>query len=223
MICKIEGCTNQIKSDSFSGFCQVHRGFTQNQCGIDGCEAYLTGGSTGPCPKHRPVCIVDECETPLRADNTIGYCRPHRDLSPDRKAAQHENYILNREDRIKGHHENYLLNREDRIKNAVVWRKNNPERFKEINLKKEQTRRARKANGFVELIDLFSVWCRDAGLCFLCGFPADKTNWWLEHVVPLSRGGEHSYANVAVSHSECNRRKHNKLLEEFMLEEKSNL
>jgi 5-methylcytosine-specific restriction endonuclease McrA len=29
----------------------------------------------------------------------------------------------------------------------------------------------------------------------------------MDHVVPLARGGDHLYSNVAVSHPLCNRRK----------------
>lgn len=56
------------------------------------------------------------------------------------------------------------------------------------------------------------VWERDGGVCHICHEPADPTNWHLEHVVPLARGGEHSYANTAVSHPACNLRKGTKLL-----------
>jgi 5-methylcytosine-specific restriction endonuclease McrA len=31
--------------------------------------------------------------------------------------------------------------------------------------------------------------------------------WDLDHVIPLSKGGEHSYDNVQVTHPSCNRKK----------------
>lgn len=51
------------------------------------------------------------------------------------------------------------------------------------------------------------VWDRDGGLCHVCGLPCDEHDWHMDHVVPLARGGEHSYRNVAVSHPLCNLRK----------------
>ena len=51
--------------------------------------------------------------------------------------------------------------------------------------------------------------------------PGRPTNWALEHIFPLQpinkhdeySGGEHSYANTAVSHhAPCNASKHNKLI-----------
>jgi 5-methylcytosine-specific restriction endonuclease McrA len=44
----------------------------------------------------------------------------------------------------------------------------------------------------------------------------DPANWHLDHVVPLSRGGEHSYANVQVAHPFCNLSKGPRLIEHQM-------
>lgn len=38
----------------------------------------------------------------------------------------------------------------------------------------------------------------------------------LEHVMPLSRGGSHTFDNTALACHSCNTRKHNKTVEEFM-------
>ena len=56
------------------------------------------------------------------------------------------------------------------------------------------------------------VFERDAGVCMECwaqGFPgiADPANWHLDHIIPLKRNGEHSYANVQVTHPACNLKK----------------
>jgi 5-methylcytosine-specific restriction endonuclease McrA len=47
------------------------------------------------------------------------------------------------------------------------------------------------------------LWQRDGGMCHLCLRPVEG-GWHLDHVIPLSRGGKHSYANCAVSHPRCN-------------------
>lgn len=72
-------------------------------------------------------------------------------------------------------------------------------------------RRARRLSQFVEHVDLAVVWARDRGICHICSQPADPADWHLEHKVPLSRGGEHSYENTAVSHPSCNKSKGAKL------------
>lgn len=68
----------------------------------------------------------------------------------------------------------------------------------------EASRRARKKGQFVERVSRSVVWNRDGGICHVCGLIANPDGWELDHVVPISRGGEHSYANTAVSHPKCN-------------------
>jgi hypothetical protein len=68
----------------------------------------------------------------------------------------------------------------------------------------EAARRAQKLGQFVEYVDPAVVWARDSGICHICQTDADPDDWHLEHVVALVNGGEHSYANTAVSHPFCN-------------------
>lgn len=84
------------------------------------------------------------------------------------------------------------------------WRTANPDATADI----AAVRRARiRRAPVVERIYRADVWERDGGICHLCGLPADPSGWHLEHVIPIARGGEHSYRNVAVSHPICNARK----------------
>ena len=56
----------------------------------------------------------------------------------------------------------------------------------------------------VERIYRRKVYDRDGGVCYLCRQPVEFAAMHLEHVIPLSKGGEHSYANVRTSCSGCN-------------------
>jgi len=58
------------------------------------------------------------------------------------------------------------------------------------------------------------VYRRDHGRCGLCGRFVARSAFEVDHVRPLAKGGEHSYANVQVSHPLCNRRKRDSVLEE---------
>jgi 5-methylcytosine-specific restriction endonuclease McrA len=40
----------------------------------------------------------------------------------------------------------------------------------------------------------------------------EGSSWHLDHIVPIARGGGHTWENVAVSHATCNIRKGAKLL-----------
>jgi len=82
----------------------------------------------------------------------------------------------------------------------AAWAKANPDKCRD----KMARRRALKRGVFVEPVSRAEVFERDRGICHLCGKKVDPKNWHLDHIVPLSQGGEHSYRNVAVSHPRCN-------------------
>ena len=47
------------------------------------------------------------------------------------------------------------------------------------------------------------------GVCGICGEDVDPLDYELDHTMPLSLGGEHSFDNVTVAHRDCNQHKHN--------------
>lgn len=53
------------------------------------------------------------------------------------------------------------------------------------------------------------IYERDGGKCHLCGKKCDPRKWHLDHLIPLSLGGEHTRKNVAVSCPRCNDSKGN--------------
>lgn len=66
-------------------------------------------------------------------------------------------------------------------------------------------RRAREAAAFVEHVDPALVFSSAAGVCGICHAPIAGTDkWHVDHILPLSRGGAHSYANTQPAHAFCN-------------------
>lgn len=68
------------------------------------------------------------------------------------------------------------------------------------------------------------VFERDEWICHLCNTLIDRhrrgDDWMratLDHVVPLSRGGTHTYENTAAAHWICNMEKGNSLPGEYRL------
>jgi hypothetical protein len=62
------------------------------------------------------------------------------------------------------------------------------------------------------------VFERDGYTCYLCGLPLDMTSTMpayfsatVDHVVPLSRGGQDNLSNVRAAHLICNMRKSNRV------------
>lgn len=72
-------------------------------------------------------------------------------------------------------------------------------------------RRARLRGAMVEMVNPLQVFERDGWVCGICELSVDPELRWpepgsvsLDHVVPLSLGGSHSYGNVRCAHLYCN-------------------
>jgi hypothetical protein len=84
--------------------------------------------------------------------------------------------------------------------------------------------RARRYGVLTEPVRREEVYARDAWTCGLCGTPIDPALAWphpksatMDHVVPLSRGGAHTYLNVQAAHLMCNSAKGSALPGELRL------
>jgi 5-methylcytosine-specific restriction endonuclease McrA len=63
----------------------------------------------------------------------------------------------------------------------------------------------------VTTVDRERVAARDGWRCGICGGLVTRETWSLDHIVPLSKGGEHTYENVQLAHLGCNSRKGNRI------------
>lgn len=57
---------------------------------------------------------------------------------------------------------------------------------------------------FVEHVDRLILARRDNWRCHICSGRVTRKNWSIDHLVALTRGGEHSYKNTALAHRSCN-------------------
>ena len=81
-------------------------------------------------------------------------------------------------------------------------------------------RKAAERAAIVESVDPFKVFDRDGWLCRLCGVatPRGKRGTChpdapeLDHIVPLAKGGDHSYRNVQCACRRCNGLKSDRLV-----------
>lgn len=97
------------------------------------------------------------------------------------------------------------------------WRENNRDRARARARKGNSLRKALVAGATVEAVDPQRVFELDGWRCHLCGRKIDRRLRWphvksasLDHVVPLSKGGAHSYENCRASHYGCNAAKCNR-------------
>ncbi|MFJ5103188.1 HNH endonuclease [Streptomyces sp. NPDC088554] len=96
-------------------------------------------------------------------------------------------------------------NRERKAENNRRWYEENPDAYRAIQRQARHRRRARKASATITPFthdELLASWAEDdLYACAFCGGPYEE----IEHVMPLSRGGEHSLDNIVPSCIECNR------------------
>jgi 5-methylcytosine-specific restriction endonuclease McrA len=85
------------------------------------------------------------------------------------------------------------------------WCANNPDKRRASARIGEMNRRARDKSAFVERVDPKVIYARANGVCGICG---DLINvgerFHVDHIKPISRGGEHSYSNTQPAHVRCN-------------------
>lgn len=84
--------------------------------------------------------------------------------------------------------------------------------FREAKRAARLARKAKERSARVETVSPLRVFERDGWRCHLCGGLTIKGKRGsyhakapeLDHIVPLSKGGDHSYANTACAHRSCN-------------------
>jgi 5-methylcytosine-specific restriction endonuclease McrA len=91
--------------------------------------------------------------------------------------------------------------------NVRAWQLENSGRVRDIKREAFHRRRARIKAQFVEDVRAALLVLRDEGRCGICGGDLEGPDFHIDHIVPVSRGGEHSYANTQLAHASCNVRK----------------
>lgn len=161
------------------------------KCSISGCQ--MDAKTNGMCKRHDEhvrrstleflACSLEGCNKDSR-HGSLGMCGMHY-ARQKRRGAPGDESLSRRPNGVGGTRQ-------------------------ELRRTYENARRARKNGSFVERVDLATLWERDGGICHICHEHAERWNWHMDHIVPISRGGEHSYANTAVAHPGCNLRKGNR-------------
>lgn len=101
-------------------------------------------------------------------------------------------------------------------------------RKKQYNLRKRRkrsvrTKQAKRNGNYDKSITLAKVYKRDHGVCYICGKHLILNDDYnrsgaptIEHVVPICKGGTHTWDNVRLACRACNIAKGTKLLKEYI-------
>lgn len=133
----------------------------------------------------------------------------HLDLHNPRRCSMHD---CDRGVRAKG-----LCAMHWRRKARAEGREANPA-WNEARKAHSHKRRAQKLGTQVEDLRPIDIYERDIWLCGICSTPVDPDlshphpmSPSLDHILPLSRGGTHTYENVQLAHLTCNVSKGNRV------------
>jgi len=111
-----------------------------------------------------------------------------------------EHYRLNHAERLQ-YAKEYRENHSDSVAGAMKeWAKNNQPRV--IHFRRARSQWLRAGEGITSE-DIERQYQQQKGRCYWCSNPTNG-NFHLDHVIPLSKGGEHSPANAVVSCPHCN-------------------
>lgn len=177
----------------------------------------LGGGPFMDAPPPR-VCDLKGCSRPHFAK---GYCHGHYMRLQD-----HGDPLGGRSSSVLGIEVERTCTADDCDQEAqcedLCWAHYNRKRYADPEYRENwkrwtQDRRARKQAAFVESFAPAAIFRRDGWRCGICGQHIDKRlkhphprSASIDHVIPLSKDGEHSRANVQAAHLDCNLRKSNR-------------
>ncbi len=200
-------------------------------CSIDGCERKHYARDF--CASHyqrerlkdpsRPRCSMQDCaeaeyarqlcQAHYVSDQLTGYWQKP-EIKVRHRDADKRWYEANRE-QVRQYSAAWRVANRDRIaETRRAWRESNPERYRELGRRSDGLRRAREADAQIGEVDFAAILERDGMICHICTDPIEPDDLHFDHVVPLSKGGPHTYDNIRPAHSWCNLRKGTKLLDQ---------
>lgn len=115
-------------------------------------------------------------------------------------------------------------NRETERARYLRWKEENPDKFKSHKKAMKILRRSDTVSEYENGITVEALYEASKGICKICGGICDLNDYRyvgdtfvagdnypsIDHIIPLSKGGSHTWANVQLAHRICNSHKYNK-------------
>ena len=134
-----------------------------------------------------------------------------------RRATNRKYYHDHKDKMLPATREYNRLHRERKYVLRRDWAKNNPKAIRayKANRKERFKKAGRLLKAQVQQVYEANIKLYGTLTCYLCVKPILFGDDSLEHVIPLSRGGNNAFENLQVAHLRCNQLKHNKTEAEF--------
>jgi 5-methylcytosine-specific restriction endonuclease McrA len=143
---------------------------------------------------------------PYDDENTYIY-KGNRQCKACRKQRVNESFERHKDKRVAEQRDYYQRNRQKLIAYSLQWTKDNPERAALTSRLKKQRRRAA---GVLTAAEWEQIKTQYGQRCLACGSDGPLT---IDHVVPVSKGGANTAANVQPLCGPCNSSKATKIVD----------
>ncbi len=168
------------------------------------------------------------CTRKQNVERATSWNKANPDTVSERKKQRHANMTPQEKDHRNHLPRIYYSKNPEKIREYhAQYAKDNPAKMKEINAKYKRVRRQRKKDATVGVVDFDLIRERDGDICYLCGskvrddvgsrHPEKRS---MDHMIPISRGGDHSMANIRTACSKCNLKKGRRTYDEYMEDER---
>jgi 5-methylcytosine-specific restriction endonuclease McrA len=128
-------------------------------------------------------------------------------------AEYQKEYGKKNQEKLKEQRADYYIENSNKIKQrARQWAKDNPEQYN-LNMKaakhRRRTRKKNNGNNTLTAAEIRRVF-KEITCCIYCGAEGNLT---LDHIVPISKGGQNCLENVTVACMACNLAKSDKIID----------
>jgi 5-methylcytosine-specific restriction endonuclease McrA len=158
-----------------------------------------------------------------KTGNHLSYCKPCNSARvvawKRQNREKYNDYMRNRslsdlqKDKIQASKNKYVENNLEKVKEYKdSWRKENPEKYRAYSNKRRALKLSSSHSPYTEkeVLDLYGTFCHicKKEIDLLASRQVGKTGWetglHLDHVKPISKGGDDNLQNVRPSHGRCN-------------------
>jgi hypothetical protein len=159
-----------------------------------------------------------------RREADPGYRRRQYEATREKTAENTRRWRAENPEKVKENRRRYMAENADKIReDRRRWEAENPDKVISNRSLKNQRRRARMRDAFIEDVPPLEIFERDNWQCQIpgCRFPGvparlDAGRYGpllasLDHIIPLSKGGKHERSNLACSHLQCNQVKQDRV------------